>query len=190
MFTPSSRRTAAHSTSIALATVTPRVVANARRGLRRAAFALAAVATLATATAALPSVADAAEGRSGRYTMTPTKDGFLRLDTKTGEMALCNGRSGAFACELVADDSRKLKARVAELERQNARLKADNERLDKMLNADTDDNARPSPPRRSFKLPSEQEVDKAMDYVERMFRKFRERLQRLEKEKDGRGTQL
>src|SRR5690606_38619941 len=39
----------------------------------------------------------------GRYTMSPIKDGFLRLDTRTGAVALCAQSGSGWACNPVAD---------------------------------------------------------------------------------------
>ena len=46
------------------------------------------------------------------------------------------------------------------------------------------------PPAEKFQLPTEEEVDSALDYVERMFKKFRDRLRNLEQEEKKPGTPL
>ncbi|MBO6553744.1 MAG: hypothetical protein JJ926_15045 [Roseitalea sp.] len=66
-----------------------------------------------------PVVADA-----GRYVMEPTEDGFVRMDTETGEMSVCALEGDEVVCRLGADERAAffdaldaLEARVAVLER-------------------------------------------------------------------------
>ncbi len=40
----------------------------------------------------------------GRYTMTPIENGFLRLDTRNGNVSLCTVKEGAAECRLAADE--------------------------------------------------------------------------------------
>lgn len=136
----------------------------------------------------------AADERPGRYSMSPTDGGFLRLDTETGGVAFCTKKDGAFACEPTPDGS-------AALRKENDTLKADNKALKEELRAmeETFGLAKPgdgkaaepkvgeAPPggerpggKTGMQLPSEKDVDQAFDYVERMMKKLRERLKRLE----------
>ena len=44
-----------------------------------------------------------AAAENGRYTMTPAPGGFLRLDTRTGAVALCTVKGPAVTCAASAD---------------------------------------------------------------------------------------
>ena len=52
------------------------------------------------------------------------------------------------------------------------------------------DNAKPSKKPSDFKLPTEKEVDQALDYFERMLKKFQDRLKRLERKSETPERQL
>lgn len=118
--------------------------------------------------------------RTGRYTLQPIDGGVLRLDTETGQMVLCTKDGASVTCEPVsgprpsdtaverlADENRELRARIKQLEEKLA------------------DAGRAPAPR--LELPSEEDVDKALSYMERMLKKFRDKLRDLE-DKPGRGT--
>lgn len=123
-----------------------------------------------------------AESDKGRFSMTPVDGGLMRLDAETGAVALCTKKTDTWVCEPVADRSEGSADR-AKLEVENQALKA---RI-KDLEASTSANKMPpgvddptGAPGGVTKLPTEEEVDKAMDYVERIYKKFRDRLQKLE----------
>lgn len=131
----------------------------------------------------------------GRYTMYKAEDGFIRLDTQTGEVSLCQKTDAAWNCAPMGDAEQKLKTRIAELRDRNAALEAEIRTLKSALASrdgvqpedrysDRPDTDAGPPPgsRQQFRLPTEKEVDKALDYFERMLRKFQDRLQRLEKD--------
>jgi hypothetical protein len=132
--------------------------------------------SIAAALAALlaaPSFALSAEEKSGRYTMSPVEDGFVRLDTETGEMSFCKrGGDGSWACHPMADSpGPKGEPGIPP------------------SGALPDAPAPDSSPNGKFQIPTEEDVDKLFDYVERMTKKLKERLKRLE-EQDKPSTPL
>ena len=142
-------------------------------------LAVAAMA-IATQTHAQP------ESNSGRYSLFKTEDGFVRFDGRTGAVAICRRAAEAWACSPVPDEARRLKDEVDTLEARNKELERENKMLKDELAA-LDGGRRPEDQERpgggpSFRLPSEQEVDKALDYFEGILKKFRDRLDRLERE--------
>lgn len=130
----------------------------------------------------------AEEGRSGRYTMHKSDDGFVRLDTLTGTMSLCRKGADGWGCEPLAGEGASSSAgEVARLRRENAELKAEIRRMEEHLGLSGERSARK---RGEFKLPTEQEVDQALDYFERMLKKFQDRLKRLERKSETPERQL
>jgi hypothetical protein len=123
----------------------------------------------------------------GRYQVTPAEGGaFLRLDTQTGTVSVCQRKEGRWGCEAVPDDRRALQGEISRLESENKELQGTIRRLEELLAlpdpGSPDRRAGRSGPR--FQVPSEEEVDRAMDYVERMMRKFRDRIRSF-KNSDG-----
>lgn len=153
--------------------------------LRIAAPLLAAATFAGSALAAEP---------SGRFRMSPVDGGFVRLDTETGAMALCTGKDQAWTCAAMADDQANLQRRIETLEAENKELREENRRLEEVLGLGEpkpgDPGKPPAPPPSAgvFQLPSEQDIDKGFDYIEKMLKKFRDRMKKLEETErpDGR----
>ena len=125
----------------------------------------------------------AAEGRSGRYTMAPADDGFVRLDTETGAMSLCTRKNGQWSCAAMPESQDDMRRALERLEAENKVLKEDLRRADEALGLGDPGKQAEGPltgPRGELKLPSEQDLDKAFDYFERMIKKFRDRMQQFE----------
>lgn len=152
---------------------------------KRTIMAGALVAALAgTAIAAPPG----GEEKPGRFTMQPAEGGFLRLDTATGDVSLCARAGTTFECKPVKDD-RDLQAEVARLADENKALKAEIKRLEETLGLD----GSPATPKPKLELPSEEDVDKALSYLERMFKKFRDKMKEFDSpgsSPNGKGTPL
>ena len=121
--------------------------------------------------------------------MSPSKDGVIRLDTKTGAMALCARKDkDQWACEDMADSQRRLMDEIERLQSENKSLKAQVDHLEETLGLG-EGQADAAKPGTKLTLPTEQDVDKAFDYFERMLNKLHERMDKLEK-KHGDGTAL
>src|SRR5580698_7364748 len=59
----------------------------------------------------------------GRYTLNKVTDGFVRLDTQTGEVALCSQRAVGWACQVAPEDRAVFESEIARLRNENAALK-------------------------------------------------------------------
>lgn len=147
--------------------------------MRRSTLALAVLAAAATATASL-----GAEESPGRYSMSPADGGVVRLDRETGAMSFCSNKDGAWGCTPMAGAGDGLRAEVERLEKEIGELRAENRRLAERSGSATEaPDTAPDAPQGNIEIPTEKDVDKLFDYVEGMVRKFRERIERLEKEK-------
>src|SRR5512144_362920 len=69
------------------------------------------------------------ETENGRYALSPTGDGVLRLDTRTGAISTCNNSGAGWACYAVPDERAAMDAEIGRLQTDIVRLQAVNEGL-------------------------------------------------------------
>jgi hypothetical protein len=58
-----------------------------------------------------------------RFTFERSKDGFLRLDRETGQVAYCSGRAAGWACDAVPEERTALEKEIVRLQDEVAGLK-------------------------------------------------------------------
>ncbi|MDP3896982.1 MAG: hypothetical protein Q8Q62_09930 [Mesorhizobium sp.] len=109
---------------------------------------------------------------TGRYALEKTDDGYVRMDRSTGEMSLCTARSGQLVCKLAADER---SAFEGELDRVMAKL----EDLEKRLAAVENQSVRVPG------LPSDEEIEKSLGYMEKFFRRFMDVMKDFDKDMRG-----
>jgi hypothetical protein len=132
-----------------------------------------------------PVLADDAtpDTNGGRYTLNKVTDGFVRLDTQTGEVALCSQRTVGWACQAAPEDRAAFESEIARLRGENAALKqallsrglplpsgATPERSD---NHDNDI---------TIRLPDNADIDRAVAYVSRLWNRFVDAVNRAQKQ--------
>jgi hypothetical protein len=145
--------------------------------------ALALMPTALLAQSSLPA------GSPGRFTMQPADGGILRMDTQTGVLSMCRQGSSGWACTILPDDRVAVTDEIERLKSENAELKSAVKRLEEMAGV-------PGSPdgagkrQSGVQLPTEEELDKAMSYVQRMLKKFKEKVRELEGTEGKKGTQL
>jgi hypothetical protein len=136
---------------------------------------------------------------NGRYALSSTPDGVLRLDTRTGAVSTCSNSGGGWACYAVPDERAALDSEIG-------RLQADNERLRKELASrepvvagkieepmPKSDSLKKSEPKVAegerkieIPLPSDRDMDRMMSFVERAWRRLIEMANRVQKDVNGR----
>jgi hypothetical protein len=120
-----------------------------------------------------PAQAFAEQAAANRYTMEKTDNGFVRLDTHTGEMSICTQQAGQLVCRLAADERRAFEDSLSDL---SARVENLESRLDAM-----------APPEDSMGagIPDEEELDQALGAMEKMMRRFFGLAEELQRDFDG-----
>jgi hypothetical protein len=131
--------------------------------------ALAAVALVFPIVLAAPAYAQ--EAVNGRYVMTPTAEGFLKLDSRTGEVSDCRRSEAGFRCMVTPDERGALQAEIDRLAKENAGLRQSLASAGLSPPGPDASTAAPAPPS-SKSGPSDEEFDRAMTLMERFMRRF------------------
>ena len=124
---------------------------------------------------------------TGRYTMLESKNGVVRLDKKTGAMATCKSSPDGWQCAPIADKSLQTKTDneiIEKLRQENLHLKQ------QLANKQDQDSFKPGNSEPKLNLPSDEEVDQSIEYMEKMIRKFRDAMKRLRDENTPPGQEL
>jgi hypothetical protein len=139
-----------------------------------------AVAIIALLTLCAPALADdatAAKIGEPRYSFYKVADGFLRLDTRSGEVALCSMQPVGWACLAAPEDRAVLEDQIARLRQENATLKQ--QLLAHGLPLPT---GMPAPPRSdnghelTLRLPDDADLDRMVAFVGRVWHRLVETI--------------
>jgi hypothetical protein len=109
----------------------------------------------------------------GRYTLNKVTDGFVRLDTKTGEVAVCSPRAVGWACQAAPEDRAAYESEIARLRGENAALKQ--ALLAHGLPLPSGATPEPSGTHDTeitIRLPDNADLERARAYVEDVWRRF------------------
>jgi hypothetical protein len=140
---------------------------------------------------------------NGRYTLSQTADGFVRLDTRTGAVSTCSNNGNGWACYAVPDERTAMDETIGRLQEQNEKLKAQlaaregeqqgkaGESLPKSLpesSPKSDNQATPkaeSERKIEIPLPSDEDVDRVMSFLERAWRRLVDMANRMQRDASG-----
>lgn len=137
---------------------------------------------------------DAPDSQSGRYLFEKQADGFIRLDTKTGEVALCRAKTVGLACEAAPEDRAVIEDEIARLHGENAALKkaliARGLPLPSIGAAEPAAPAAPPVAQQSgpandgitLRLPTNADIDRAVAFAGRVWHRFVEAVERAQKQ--------
>jgi hypothetical protein len=125
---------------------------------------------LSSVAAGAQTLPPAADG-DGRFTFNRVQDGFLRFDSRSGQVSLCNRRTAGWACEAVPEERTAMESEIAKLQADNAALKK--ELASRGLTLPDSVKAEPAPPKGpnlEIRLPSNKDIERAMEYLEKVWR--------------------
>ena len=105
-----------------------------------------------------------------RYTLERSGNGYVRMDRRTGDMSICEERSGQLVCRVAADERAAFQD---EVERLQDRLSGLEKRIAELETA-----SRLKPEKA---LPTEEDFDKSLGYMERFVRRFMDIVRDLDK---------
>jgi hypothetical protein len=131
---------------------------------------------------------------NGRYALSPVGDGVVRLDTRTGTVSTCNNSGAGWACYVVPDERAAMDVEIGRLQAENEKLRAElaaraptvSGKIDEPL--PKQDSLKPRAPKADTErkieipLPSDQDVDRVMAFLERAWRRLVEIAGRMQKD--------
>jgi hypothetical protein len=130
---------------------------------------LRSVAAAAFLVSVLPSTASAQQ--PDRFTLERTPNGYVRMDRQTGEMSICQDNAGQLVCKPATEESSapqdkidRLETKLSDIEKRIATLE------------------RGSIIKPEAVLPSEEQFEKSLGYMERFFRRFMDIVRDFERD--------
>jgi hypothetical protein len=130
----------------------------------------------------------APNSENGRYTFSPTSDGVMRLDTKTGAVSNCSNSPAGWACYAVPDERKALDEEIGRLQAENDRLKA------QLASRDPAAAGKPAAPgtaendrKIEIPLPSDQDMDRVMSFLQRAWKRLVDMANQMQKDVSGNG---
>lgn len=133
------------------------------------------------------------DSAGGRYMFAKQAEGFLRLDTQTGEVASCNRQPVGWACLMAPEDRAVLENEIARLRAQNATLKKAilAHGLELPAGVAGEPSAAPSAPAQnrelSLRLPSDADLERVVALVGRAWHSLVEAIERAQKQVFNKG---
>jgi hypothetical protein len=131
----------------------------------------------------------APDSENGRYTFSPTTDGVMRLDTKTGAVSNCSNSAAGWACYAVPDERKALDDEIGRLQAENEKLKAQLALRDPAKGDD-----KPAAPniaenqrKIEIPLPSDQDMDRVMSFLQRAWKRLVDMANQMQKDVSGNG---
>ena len=168
-------------------------------------LAAAAIAAAMAISSGLVAAQSAPDGENGRYSMTPIPEGVLRLDTRTGTVSTCSKNGAGWACYAVPDERTALDAEIGRLQAEVEKLKGQlaagptvSGKIDDALpKSDPLKKAEPKAESKAeskvaegerkieIPLPSDQDVDRVMSFLEKAWRRLIDMANRVQKDVSG-----
>jgi len=125
---------------------------------------------------------------NGRYALSQAADGVIRLDTRTGAVSNCSNSGTGWACYVVPDERKAMDEEIGRLQAENEKLKAQlASRESAAATPKSEDGPKTAEGDRKIEipLPSDQDVDRVMSFLERAWRKLIDMANRVQKDVSG-----
>ena len=131
----------------------------------------------------------------GHYSFYRAGEGFLRLDTRNGQVAQCGWSAPGWSCKLVPEERAALESEIARLQRDNAELKrsllsrgidlppgmvAQAPAAGPVPPADVPDPSTKAPA--GPKMPSDAELDRAVAFMKHVWRRLVDMMNDLQRD--------
>ena len=140
-------------------------------------------------------LAGAPEAENGRYTLSTTADGALRLDTRTGAVSTCSNSGTGWACYAVPDERAAMDSEIGRLQAENEKLKAELATREPTVSGKIEevlpksDSLKKSEPKiaegeRKIEspLPRDRDMDRMMLFLEKAWRRLMEMANRVQRD--------
>jgi hypothetical protein len=129
----------------------------------------------------------APDSENGRYTFSPSADGMMRLDTRTGTVSYCSNSASGWACYAVPDERKALDEEIGRLQAENDRLKSQLASAGKPDDKPAGPSAAEKDRKIEIPLPSDQDVDRVMSLLQRAWKRLVEMANQMQKDISGGG---
>jgi hypothetical protein len=123
------------------------------------------------------------EGNPSRFSFHRSNDGYVRLDTRSGEVSSCKRGKNGWECVATADERAAYESEIGRLQAENAALKK--AMLEHGLSLPRGAAAPPQGAQRPVpeaKVPSDAEIDRARSVFERIWRRLVEMMVNLQRD--------
>ena len=126
------------------------------------------------------------DGENGRFSFHRADDGYLRLDTRTGQVSICARKTIGWSCHPVPDERSALEGEIARLQIDNGLLKkellARNLPLPGSINKDAPVAKLPDV---ELKLPSDTDLDRVLNFMDKVWRRLAEKMAAIQRDYFG-----
>jgi hypothetical protein len=124
-----------------------------------------------------------------RYSFYRVQDGFVRLDSRTGQVAQCGWAASGWSCQVAPNERSALESEIGRLQGENAALKKEllargialpgGAKSEPPPSKGADKPAEPPP---EAKMPTDTELDRAMAFMEKIWRRLVEMMVTLQRD--------
>jgi hypothetical protein len=135
---------------------------------------------------------------NGRYSLQPSGDGVIRLDTRTGAVSYCSNSPSGWACYMAPDERKAMDEEVGRLQAENEKMKAQlasanaGKTDEAMPKSDKQDAPKQDNPKAAeggrrieIPLPSDADMDRVISFLERAWQRLVDMANRMQKDASG-----